>query len=132
MNAEEILLSDRVGSLKHSLERCIERYGISVHPKILAREIFDGKAKLVSYGHFARLIYDVPICAEGIDEPVMIRCVYVPHPHLPGRILTVLPPKFRREIDAEISKRRWKNNAQRRAKEAQRFRQVNAEDDEEF
>jgi hypothetical protein len=124
------------GSLKHSLDRCIERYGICVHPKVLARVIFEGKARPVSLGAVGgRRIYDVPFSPEGIDQPVIIRCVYVQdEPGQIGRILTVLPPKFPREISAEKCKQLSKNSAQRRANEARQFRQANAEDeaDEEF
>jgi hypothetical protein len=110
--------------LDHASEQIIARYGVRIRPETLAQKIFEKKATLVAYGHKGRLIYDVPVEELGRT----IRCVYVAAPA--PAVITVLPPQFRREIWMQEKSDRKSKNAQRRAKEAQRFRQANAEDDE--
>lgn len=83
-------------SLKHSLERATERYGVQVNPRALAEAIEAGIAEYKGAGYGAnRKIYEVPVQIADEDEIIWVRVVYQ-IPSSPrfafGKIITVLPP----------------------------------------
>jgi hypothetical protein len=112
MNAEGTSQRVGYGAYQHSLLQCIARYGVRVEPAKLAAAIEMKEATLVSFGHNGRWIYDVPVLVAG-GAPVVIRVVYAPHPGHVGKIITVLPPKFPREIRAEKCKELDRKERQR-------------------
>jgi len=83
-------------SLKHTIDRAIERYGVCIRPQELAKAIEAGLAEYKGAGHGEnRKIYEVPVRIADEDEIVWIRVVYaVPtNPQFAfGKIITVLPP----------------------------------------
>src|SRR5579862_2379129 len=66
-------------SFAHSFNRAIERYGVYVSPKDLARVIAAGGAKFVGFGNCkGREIYDVPVDCPDDEDLVWVRVVYEP------------------------------------------------------
>lgn len=83
----------------HAHARARDRFGIALRPWSVLRPIRGGEAKLVGYGEQERLIYDVPY--EGTTVRVVVNKEL-------DWVVSVLPPKFAREMDADRRKKAGK------------------------
>jgi hypothetical protein len=81
--------------MSHATARAKERLGFIPRPWQLLAVITAGQAKLVAYGEQERRIYDVPF--EGTTVRVVVNKEL-------DWVVSVLPPKFPREMDAERRK----------------------------
>ena len=85
--------------MSHATARAKERLGFIPRPWQLLAVVKAGQAKLVGYGEHERLIYDVPF--EGSTVRVVVNKGL-------DWVVTVLPPKFTRELTRELEAERLK------------------------